>query len=605
MSVKKSTLGRSMRVFTSKDRKKIIATALLQVFLGLLDLVGVAIVGILGALAVNGIQSRAPGDRVSQALRVLQIESLTFQNQAAVLGGAAAFILIFRTVATILISRKIIFFLARRAAVVSTELISRLLGRNILEIQSKTSQETLYAVTNGVSSVTIGIVGSAVSMTSDIAILTFLSVGLLIVDPKIAIATFLIFGLVGYLLFRLLQQRAQRLGLQASQLTIQSNEKILEVLNSYREFIVRNRRKYYVDQIGSGRMALANNQAEVGFMPNISKYVIETTFIFGLFVISAVQFITTDATHAISTLSVFMAAGTRIAPAVLRLQQGALQVKGSIGAANPTLDLIEKLNFEGSVSEESDLLDLEHAGFVGTIEVDDLEFTYPNATKFAAKGLNLSLAEGKSVAIVGSSGAGKTTLVDLVLGILAPSSGKVLVSGLAPLDAIKKWPGAIAYVPQDVVITSGTVRENVALGFPRVYATDELIWNALQTAQLDSFVQGLPLGLDSQVGERGAKLSGGQRQRLGIARALFTQPKLIVLDEATSALDGKTELEFSQAIRELHGKVTVVLIAHRLSTVRDADSVVYLKDGEIHAVGNFDEVSLRVPDFNIQSKLME
>jgi ABC-type multidrug transport system fused ATPase/permease subunit len=290
---------------------------------------------------------------------------------------------------------------------------------------------------------------------------------------------------------------------------------------------------------------------------------------------------------------------------VLRLQQGALQVKGSIGAANPTLDLIEKLNFEESVSDENDSLDLEHAGFVGTIEVDDLEFTYPNAKKFAAKGLNLSLAEGKSVAIVGSSGAGKTTLVDLVLGILAPSSGTVLVSGLAPLDAIKKWPGAIAYVPQDVVITSGTVRENVALGFPRFYATDELIWNALKTAQLDSFVQGLPLGLDSQVGERGAKLSGGQRQRLGIARALFTQPKLIVLDEATSALDGKTELEFSQAIRALHGKVTVVLIAHRLSTVRDADSVVYLKDGEIHAVGNFEEVSLRVPDFNIQSKLME
>jgi ABC-type multidrug transport system fused ATPase/permease subunit len=604
LRIKKSTFGRSMRIFSISDRRKIFVTTLLQIFLGLLDLLGVAIIGVLGALAVNGIQSRQPGNRVSQVLNFLHLDNFTFQNQAAILGGSAAFILIFRTVATIIISRRVLFFLSRRAAVVSTELISRLLRRSILEIQEKTTQETLYAVTSGVSTITLGIVGTTVALASDIAILTFLSIGLFVVDPVIAFGTFLLFGFVGYLLFKLMQQRAQVLGQQTSELTIQSNEKILEVLNSYREFIVRNRRKYYAARIGEGRLALANNQAEISFMPNISKYVIETTVVFGTLVISAIQFMTTDATRAVATLSVFLAAGTRIAPAVLRLQQGALAIKGSLGAANPTLDLIERLNYQEVISVDDDSLDLHHEGFSGEISVENVDFGYPNSLLKAANGVSMKVHEGKSVAIAGSSGAGKTTLVDLILGILDPSSGSVRISGLKPLEAISKWPGAIAYVPQDVMISNGTIRENVALGFPIEVATDELVWDALRIAQLETFVKSMPDGIDSHVGERGTKISGGQRQRLGIARALFTKPKMIILDEATSALDGRTEIEFANAINQLKGSVTIVLIAHRLSTVREADSIVYMRDGVIIDVGTFDQVRSRVPDFDIQSKLM-
>jgi ATP-binding cassette subfamily C protein len=599
-----STLGRSLRVFPKKDVRKIAITTLLQIFLGLLDLVGVATIGVLGALAVNGIQSRQPGNRVTEVLKILHLDGYTFQTQAAILGGTAALVLILRTIATIFISRRILFFLSRRAAVLSTDLISRLLRRNILEIQEKTSQETLYAVTNGVSAITLGIVGASVSIASDLAILLFLTVGLFVVDPAIAIGTFIIFGVVGFLLFKLLQQRALKLGQEASSLTIESNERILEVLNSYREFIVRNRRRYYADQISAGRMALANNQAEVGFMPYISKYVIETTVVFGTLAISALQFLTTDATHAVATLSVFMASGTRIAPAVLRLQQGALQIKGSLGAATPTLALIERFDIDLVIDDESEDLDLIHEGFSGTITVENVDFTYPEKRSPAANSINLHVAEGKSLAVVGTSGAGKTTLIDLMLGILDPSRGQVLISGVRPLDAIKKWPGAVAYVPQDVMITNGTIRENVALGFPKESATDNLVWNALRIAQLEDHVKDLPMQLDSPVGERGTKLSGGQRQRLGIARALFTNPKLIILDEATSSLDEKTELEFANAIHELSGRVTVVIIAHRLSTVREANEIAYLENGRIISLGDFDMIRSQIPDFDIQSKLM-
>jgi ABC-type multidrug transport system fused ATPase/permease subunit len=172
------------------------------------------------------------------------------------------------------------------------------------------------------------------------------------------------------------------------------------------------------------------------------------------------------------------------------------------------------------------------------------------------------------------------------------------------LEAIAKWPGAISYVPQDVMVVNGSIRENVALGYPLEAARDELVNSALSIASLSDFVANLPEGLDTNLGERGGKISGGQRQRIGIARALFTKPKLLVLDEATSALDGDTEESISSDIQKLKGSTTVVLIAHRLSTVRDADLVLYMDKGEIVARGTFEEVRNAVPDFDRQAKLM-
>jgi ABC-type bacteriocin/lantibiotic exporter with double-glycine peptidase domain len=194
--------------------------------------------------------------------------------------------------------------------------------------------------------------------------------------------------------------------------------------------------------------------------------------------------------------------------------------------------------------------------------------------------------------------------VDTLLGVLKPNSGEVTISKLSPLDASQKWAGAISYLPQEIFISQGSVRENICLGYPIEIATDERIMRCLRLASLDEFVLGLPGGLDAKVGEKGAQLSGGQRQRLGIARALFTNSTLLVLDEATSALDAETEASVSQAIAALKGETTVVMIAHRLSTVRNADIVYYLADGKLVASGSFEEVRASVPNFDEQAKLM-
>jgi ABC-type bacteriocin/lantibiotic exporter with double-glycine peptidase domain len=205
---------------------------------------------------------------------------------------------------------------------------------------------------------------------------------------------------------------------------------------------------------------------------------------------------------------------------------------------------------------------------------------------------------------VGPSGGGKSTLIDLILGLLAPSSGSITISGLTPVDAIKKWPGAIGYVPQEVFIENSTVKENICLGFNPDLVADHLVWDALKMADLTEFVKSLDGELSFKISDGGKNLSGGQRQRLGIARALLTKPKIVIFDEATSALDAETENRVAESILKLTGECTVIFIAHRLSVVRSADMIYYIDKGKIVNQGRFDELRAVNADFNNQANFM-
>lgn len=598
------TIGRSLRVLPQNDRRKIIFVTVFQVCMGALDLLGVLLIGLLGALAVTGVQSHEPTKSVKSILQLLHISGYSFQTQAAVLGSAAVALLVGRTLLSIFFTRRILFFLSRRGAKISASLISRLLSQSLLTVQLRTTHEILYAVTRGVDFIMLEVLATSIVLVSDVALLLIMAIGLFIVDPITALCTFLVFAAISYFLYRIMNVRAGTLGQLSSQLNIKSNEKIIEVFGSYRESVVRNRRDYYAREIGKLRYELADSSAEIRFMPYISKYVIETTVVLGALLIGSTEFIFQDATRAVATVAIFLGAGTRIAPAVLRVQQGFVQIRGSLGMATPTLDLVESLGNAAHVENVDDAVDTVHEGFVADIEIQKVSLTYPGKATPAISEVTLSIPAGSSVAFVGPSGAGKTTIVDVLLGVLHPDKGQVVISGLSPLAAVSTWPGAVSYVPQDVVISNGSFRENIALGYPPERAADELVLNALKVANLDEFVAGLPDGIDSPVGERGAKISGGQRQRLGIARAMFTKPLLLVLDEATSSLDGETEVSISEAIQALRGSTTVVMIAHRLSTVRNADMIVYMNRGKVIATGTFNEVRSAVPDFDRQAKLM-
>ena len=586
-------------LFNKNDRRKVYAATVIQILMGALDILGIAIIGIIGALSVSGIQSRAPGSRVSQVMSLLKIENLTFQNQISILGIVAVLVLVIRTVFSIYFTRRVLKFLGRRSSDISNDLFTRLMYSPLATIEKRSRQECIYSLTFGVYTLALGVLGILIMIISDFALLVMIFIGLTVVDLKIAISTLALFGSTGALLFMLLHRKAVLLGQQNSQIDIRSQELISESLSAYKEIKTRNAENYYINRFAKLRLGLSEVLAEMAFLPNISKYVIEATLILGGFGICALQFATEDAGRAVATLAVFLASGTRIAPSVLRIQQNLVFIKSNVAISRPSLALIAELR-------HIDINNIDTTGAPAVLEpsivIEQLDFSYTD--KEFLKGFSLKVEPGTFVGIVGPSGSGKSTLMNLILGVLAPDSGEVTVSRIPPKVFYKKWPGKLAYVPQEIVIVGGTIRSNLTLGLEEESVQDEQIWQALELAQLGEYVRNLDGGLNAEVGELGAKLSGGQKQRLGIARALLLEPEILLLDEATSSLDGITENEIAISLEKLRGRMTLVVIAHRMSTLKRADKVYFMKSGRFEASGTLTELKKLIPEVELQASLL-
>jgi ABC-type bacteriocin/lantibiotic exporter with double-glycine peptidase domain len=479
-----------------------------------------------------------------------------------------------------------------------------MINRPVEKIFSKPIQHQIYNVTGGVERLIGGAVTSLLIIASDLVLLLVILVGLMLVDPITSIGTFFIFTGIAFLLYFLLHKRVAILAIKSAYQNIYFDQKVSEGINSFRDLFIKGGREFYVNEIRKTKMQLAGYDAEIKFIPNISKYTIEISVILGIAVIAGIQFYLFDSNRAIAVISVFLAASTRIAPAIIRLQQNVIAVKSSLSAAKPTFELIDELNGVEELTRIETVITTNHANFSPRVKLSNLKFVYSDAAEETIQDISLDVTEGKFIAFVGPSGGGKSTLVDLILGLLTPSSGSITISGLKPVDAIRKWPGSIGYVPQDVFIENSTVKENICLGFNPESVSDDLVWQALQLADLSEFVKGLEGQLSYRISDAGKNLSGGQRQRLGIARALLTKPKIVIFDEATSALDAETENRVSESILKLTGECTVIFIAHRLSVVRSADMIYYIDKGKIISQGTFEELRSINTDFNNQANFM-
>ena len=598
------TFKKVFSLIEKSDQRKIYAITLIQIFSNFLDLIGVALLGVLGSLAITGSASRDPGSRVASILKFLNIDEMSVQEQAIALGVLAAIFLVTKTFFSLLFARRTMYFLSYRSAKITENLISKLLSQSLQSIKKNSVQENITALTGGVGNIVNSIIGSTIFTISDLSLTIIMLFGLFYVDPLICFLTIILYGGIAVILYLLLNKRVQKLGVNQTKMAIHNQEMIREILGTYREAVVGSKRPYYIQEVRKHQFSIAKNTAEFNFFPNISKYVLEMTLIIGIFIISGIQFYKYSAEHSVAILSIFLISSARIAPAILRIQQSMIQMKGAIGLAAPALKLIDQLKDVKLPQLTANKFTINHEELKNDIVLKNISFNYNDNKKFNINDINLFIEAGTINAIVGRSGAGKTTLVDILLGVLSPTSGEILVAGESPNDIINTFPGALAYVPQDVFIVNGTVRDNVCLGYNKQSIPTELINKALEKAQLSEFVENLPSKLDTYIGDNGSKLSGGQKQRLGIARALITEPKILVMDESTSSLDGETENNLTNAIISLKGKTTLILIAHRLSTVRNADKIIYMEDGQIIASGSFNEVRERVPDFDKQSKLM-
>ena len=594
-----STIYRCFCMLSRNDRKKLVLGSCTQIFLSILDLIGVGLIGIIGAMAVRGIQSQNPGGRTQQVIEFFSLNTFTIQTQVTIIGISAAVVLLGRTALSMLIARKILRFLAKRSSEVAAILTSGILSKSLLFIQERSRQELIYAASIGVETVFLKVLAASVSFISDAALLILMLIVLILIDPVIALVTMILFLGVAFLLYYFMHNKAQYLGIENSRIEVEINSRMSEIFDSYREAIVHDRQGFYADKINDLRTSSFGLIAKINFLPSITKYVIELTLVLGSLVVGGFEFLTNDSVRAVATIAVFMAVSSRIAPAIMRLQQAAIQIRSNIGAAEITIRLSEELKRDIYARNVVESFNTDYVGFKPTISVDNLSFTYPNSKSSALKNVSFAVGAGETVAILGRSGAGKTTLVDCILGILPVQGNSIVkISDTNPLESFKIWPGAISDVPQEINLIKGSIKENICFGYKPELFDEADFWEAIKSADLYDFVRSTREGLDFQIAENGSNLSGGQKQRVGIARALFTKPRILILDEATSALDNETERAIAKAIKELAGKITILVIAHRLSTVRSAGSCLYIHDGEILAAGNYEYIKSVVPNFD-------
>ncbi|HEY3432223.1 MAG TPA: ABC transporter ATP-binding protein [Rhodocyclaceae bacterium] len=395
--------------------------------------------------------------------------------------------------------------------------------------------------------------------------------------------------LVGWTYMALTRARSRRLGEQQHRVVIATNKCLIEGLSALKEVRVYGAASHFLSRLEKLNHAYTAVSTSTTIFNQMPRLITETAFMVA--VIGSVMYLSYvgfDLKQVIPLLVVFGMAFMRIMPSFNRILTAFTVMRLNESA----LDMLYRELTETDYDTSPDALIARPeraASFDRAIELNDLNYTYPGAPAPSLAGITLSIRKGQTIALVGKSGSGKTTLIDILLGLLRPSCGELTIDGHEVMD-LSGLQGVVGYIPQSIYLTDDTLRRNVAFGVDDDAIDEEAIRRAVHAAQLDAYVDTLPEGLDSTVGDRGVRLSGGQRQRVGIARALYRDPAILVLDEATSALDVETEVAVTDAIRELGKHKTLIVVAHRLSTVRDCEVLYLLEEGKIVAQGSYDEL---------------
>ena len=605
-----SSVIQVLKLLNAKDKARLGILILAQLFNAILDLFSIILLGLITNLTLVSLQGKSPNIpwRLENVIKYFGLDSIPFNVLIAILGGMTAVALIFRSIASGLVTRRVFRFLGFRAANQSARLYRSLLNTDWRFLNSESPSSIQFGVQRSISSLFLGVLGAVTVILIEIIFMLIMFIGLVLVDPVMAISTIVFFTAVAITQYKRFAPRVEKDQKISASAAIRNESEIAETISLFREITLRGTKLQFQRNFEKNVFVTAHALARVQFTPFVMKYWMEISLIVGAIAISAVQFVRLSAIEAISGLVVFLAAASRITPALLRLQVSAVNIRGSIGQGDVALKYLAIVNQHKHVNQLSPSLDnfagaSTHLQFTSAsrLSVKNLSFSY--FEKNFLQNVSFEIGSGQNVAIVGPSGGGKSTLVNLMIGALSPVSGSVMIDGLEVVEFVKKNPGRIGFVSQEPVFFSGSLRKNLLLGLDESTFSDSELWSVLEIAQLHSAIAEYDLGLDYEVGPRGNKLSLGQRQRLSIARALVTKPSILFLDEATSSLDVLTEHEISKTMENIRKRLTIVTVAHRLSTVKNADLVLYLNQGSIVATGTFEEVRSKVKDFDLAAEI--
>jgi ATP-binding cassette subfamily C protein len=475
-------------------------------------------------------------------------------------------------------------FIRGREMRISTDLLKRYLYSPLtFHLQRNTAELTRNAQIE-IQQMNIGFIVPLLKAISQLFIVPLIFLALLWVNPFVSLLTLSILGAatIGY------NQLVKKPLLKHREILQQTRSHQLQFINQalggIKEVKVLHREDYFLNLyrkvMNDKRIATVRTQ----IVNRLSGPYLEFIALMGMLLIAGLLTFASSSAHSLAAaLSFYVVAMFRLKQSVGILLDGYTYAKVNHITIRPIYEDIQGITFPKYKSNQP--LDFRH-----TIQMKGINYTYPGSHKKALDNISLTIYKGNSVGIVGSTGAGKTTLVDILLGLLEPQEGTVMVDGQDIFNNLPGWHSIIGYIPQHIYLLDDTIRSNVAFGLPSDEIDDDAVWEALKTAQLADFVKDLPDGLNTITGERGIRLSGGQRQRIGIARALYRRPLVLILDEATAALDNKTEKLFVHALEQIRQDHTLIVIAHRLSTIQRCDRIFVMDRGKIKAEGNYHEL---------------
>lgn len=471
-------------------------------------------------------------------------------------------------------------FTYNNSRIVSMKLMRSYLGQKYEFFLTKNVSELQRNVTND-TNMLFAAVSASVELLAEITTILFMFVYLVILDKTISLGILFILLLFSFVFLRLVKNKSSRYGKLLRNATVDMNKWLRQSFEGIKEIKIANSEDYYIERTEDAYRTLSKALCRQEFIKVSPRPIFEAVCVSSLLVIVGGKIVSgVNLSYFIPVISVMAVAAFRLLPAFGRVTAHINNIIFNASAVeNVFSDLkeVEKLNDAyARIENESKIV------FTSEINVKNIVFSYLETNRPVINNLSLDIKKNTAVAFIGSTGSGKTTLADIILGLLEPQEGQILVDGMAINSNPLSWHNLVGYIPQNIYLIDDTIRNNVVFGIPESEETEENIWKALESAQLSEFVRELDHGLDTVVGERGVRLSGGQRQRIGIARALFLNPEILILDEATSALDNETESAVMTAIEQLKGNRTLIIIAHRLSTIKNCDVIYEIKDGKAY-----------------------
>lgn len=583
------TLKDLLPLLPSGARRFFVVYIVATSFITLLDVAAMALLAVLIAPIVNSTPIDIP------------ILGRLGLSEAPILVLVACGLIILKSALSVFLQ----WIATRRFATYELQIGERMFTSYIHSSWEERSKRTVAEITRiadaGIANTVMGFLLPLAKVPSLFLTFGLILLVLVVADPVTALVALVYLALVAFVVNKVVTKRA----LVAGQVNLNYSYRVAilmtEMVDALKELSLRGKLGQVADVVTRNRKIAVRARANISFLGIIPLYAFEAALVGGFILVGVGGFVTGGANGALASVALFAATGFRLIPAINGLQSSIVQGNASSPAARDVIDDLNRL----SSTEQDDFQRKDSATLPESpikINLRNVSFVYHSSTEQVLRDLNLEIPLGSSLGIVGPSGAGKSTLIDLLLGLSVPTGGLIDIDGVPLTNVIHSWRDRVGYVPQRVALFDGSIAQNVALTWDEDFDRDRVI-EALERAQLGALVNSREGGIDAKIGERGFSLSGGQQQRLGIARALYSEPLVLVLDEATSSLDTKTEDDVTQAIRSLRGEVTIISVAHRLSTIKDYDQVCYLHGGNILGKGTFAGLARQIPEFGEQVAL--